>query len=80
MPISESAGTFQPHQVELLQKTFNGIVQEPWFARSMENDRVFAGIVVKSYRDGMTNEAILSRYVRTIARQRFSKENAGSGN
>lgn len=62
-----------PERVDIAQRVFRGIIAEPWFDRTYDNERDFAKIIIKAYQDGMTNETYLKRYVNTIAGQRFAK-------
>lgn len=62
----------QPHEMEVVQDVFKAVVAEPWFSRTVENEKAFAASVLRAYRTGITDRDRLLVNCREAAKLQFS--------
>jgi len=63
----------QPHEALLIQRVYDGIIQESWFNRNAITERELLKLILQNHADGRVDEAALLLTCRDEARGRFSK-------
>ena len=63
----------QPHEAVLIQRVYDGIVQESWFNRNAVTERELLKLILQTYAEEPGDEAVLLRACRGEAQGRFSR-------
>lgn len=64
----------QPEELEMLQRVYRDILNNHWFDRTEQNERLFARILIGFFQRGIVDEDRLPLEANNVARTRLSKD------
>ncbi len=67
-------GVLQPEEIDNLQRIFDVVIAQPWFALNEFNREAFAAELIKLYRSGVVDFAKLHQLAGLAAIRSFSRD------